>query len=114
MLAGISGATPGSGGTSGLDVSDGRLKLLHAPRNIVSADAIARLATTRALPDPIIAFPRAISGRTRPAANRKTPAGAMTSLKLRRRTDLVSQGASYIGLTKALTPSNPSLIYPLA
>jgi hypothetical protein len=58
MLAGISGATPGSGWTSELgDVSDGKLMLLHPPRNIVSAEAIARLATTRTLPDPIIAFP---------------------------------------------------------
>ena len=78
--------------------------LLQAPKNTVSAETIARLATTRALPNPIIAFPRAIFGRTRPAANRKTRAGAMTSIKLRRRSDLVSQGASYIGLTKALTP----------
>jgi hypothetical protein len=105
MVAGISGATPGSGGALGPDDdSDGRLMLLHAPRNIVSAEAIARLATTRALPDPIIAFPPSIFGRTRPAANRKTPAGAMTSIQLRRRPDLVSQEASYIGLTKALTP----------
>jgi hypothetical protein len=104
MEAGISGATPGSGGTSELDgPNDGRLMLLHAPSNIDSAEAIARLATTRALPDPIIAFPRAIFGRTRPAANRKTSAGAMTSIKLRPCSDLVSQGSSYIGLTKALT-----------
>src|SRR3979409_2224611 len=55
MEAGISGATAGSGGTSELvDDSDGRLMLLHAPRNIVSAETIARLATTRAFPDPII------------------------------------------------------------
>jgi hypothetical protein len=62
MEAGISGATPGSTGSGvELDDNDGRLMLLHAPRNIVSAEAIARLATLRALPDPIIAFPRAIS-----------------------------------------------------
>jgi hypothetical protein len=108
MVAGISGPTPGSEGSGvGFEDSDGRLMLLHAPRNIVSAEAIARLATTRALPDPFIAFPPAIFGRTRPAANRKTPAGATTSIKLRRRSDLVSQGASYIGLTKALTPLWP-------
>src|SRR3954454_19032161 len=102
MVAGMSGATPGSGGGGELDVSDGRLMLLHAPRNIVSAEAIARLATTRTVPDPIIASPQASFGRSRPAANRKTRAGAMTSIKLRRSSDLVSQGASYIGLTKAL------------
>jgi hypothetical protein len=28
----------------------------------------------------------------------------MTSINIRRHSDLVSQGASYIGLTKALTP----------
>jgi hypothetical protein len=62
MLAGISGATPGSTGSGEeLDDSGGRLKLLHPAKIIVSADAIARLATLRALPDPIIAFPRAIS-----------------------------------------------------
>jgi hypothetical protein len=38
------------------------------------------------------------------AANRKKPAGAMTSVELRRCTDLVSEALSYIGLTKALTP----------
>jgi hypothetical protein len=58
MVAGMSGATPGSGGGAELDDSDGRLMLLHAPRSIVSAEAIARLATTRAVPDPIIAFPQ--------------------------------------------------------
>jgi hypothetical protein len=47
--------------------------------------------------------PEQIPGRTRHAAKRKTPAGAMTSIKLRRRSDLVSKAASYIGLTKALT-----------
>ena len=62
MVAGISGATPGSAGSGAVfDDSDGRLMLPHAPRNIVSAEAIARLATVRALPDLIIAFPRAIS-----------------------------------------------------
>jgi ABC-type Fe2+-enterobactin transport system substrate-binding protein len=62
MVAGISGATADSAGTGAeLDDSDGKLMLLHAPRNIVSAEATARLATLRALPDPIIAFPRAIS-----------------------------------------------------
>ena len=57
----MSGASPGAAGSGAeLDDNDGRLMLLHAPRNIVSAEAIARLATTRALPDPIITFPRAV------------------------------------------------------
>ena len=59
MLAGISGATPGSASGAGLDDNDGSV-LLHAPRKIVSADAIARLATVRALRELIIVFPRAI------------------------------------------------------
>ena len=60
MVAGISGATPGSASGAELDDSDGRLMLLHAASKIVSADAIARLATVRALRELIIAFPRAI------------------------------------------------------
>jgi hypothetical protein len=108
MVAGISGASPGSVGGAELDDSDGRLMLLHAASKTVSADAIARLATVRALRELIIAFPRAIPwqilGRSRQAANRKKPAGAMTSVELRRCADLVSEALSYIGLTKALTP----------
>jgi hypothetical protein len=73
MVAGISGATPGSASGAELDDSDGRLMLLHAASKIVSADAIARLATVRALRELIIAFPRAILwqilGRSRQAAN---------------------------------------------
>jgi hypothetical protein len=59
MVAGISGATPGSGAGEGVefDENDGRLMLLHAPSNIVSAEAIPRLATPRALPDLTMAFP---------------------------------------------------------
>lgn len=64
--------------------------LEQAPRNIVSAEAIPRLATVRALRDPTIFSPQQIRGRTHPTAKRKTPAGAMTSNKLRRRSDLVS------------------------
>jgi len=59
MLAGISGATPGSASGAGLDDNDGSV-LLHAPRKIVSAAAIARPATGRALRELIIVFPRAI------------------------------------------------------
>ena len=74
--AGISGATPGSKGSGEeLDDSEGKLKLLHPAKNIVSADAIARLATVRALRELIIVFPRAIPwqilGRSRQAANRQ-------------------------------------------
>jgi hypothetical protein len=64
--------------------------LPHPPRNIVSAEAIPRLATVRVLRDPTMFSPKQIRGHTHPAAKRKTPAGAMTSNKLRRRTDLVS------------------------
>jgi hypothetical protein len=59
MVAGISGATPGSASGDGLDDNDGSV-LLQAPRKIVSADAVAKLATVRALRKLIIAFPRAI------------------------------------------------------
>jgi hypothetical protein len=58
MVAGISGATPGSASGAGLDDIDGRLMLLHPASKAVSADAIARLATVRALRELIIAFPR--------------------------------------------------------
>jgi hypothetical protein len=58
MVAGISGATPGSGAAVGDDENDGRLMLPHAPRNIVSAEAIARLPAARALPDLTMLFPR--------------------------------------------------------
>jgi hypothetical protein len=64
--------------------------LEQAPRNIVSAEATPRLATARAPDEPTMFSPKQIRGPTRPAAKRKTPAGAMTSNKLRRRTDLVS------------------------
>jgi hypothetical protein len=57
MEAGIAGATPGSVGGAEEDDSDGRLMLPHAPRNIVSAEAIPRLATARALRDLIMIFP---------------------------------------------------------
>jgi len=77
--------------------------LEQAPRNIVSAEAIPRLATVRALHEPSMVSPNKSFGRIRPAAKRKTPAGAMTSSKLRRYPDLVSRKASYIRITKALT-----------
>ena len=101
------GRDAGLGVGAGLDDSDGRLMLLHAASKTVSAEAIARLATGRALRELIIAFPRAIPCKF-PAApvssQPQKPAGAMTSVELRRCTDLVSEALSYIGLTKALTP----------
>src|SRR3569623_1411002 len=84
MVAGISGASPGSVGGA-LDDVDKLMPPPHAPSKAVSADAAASLATVRALRELIIAFPCAILwqilGRSRPAANRKTPARAMTSDK---------------------------------
>jgi hypothetical protein len=47
MLAGISGTGAGSGAED--DEKGGRLTLLQAPSNIVSAEAIPRLTTVRAL-----------------------------------------------------------------
>jgi hypothetical protein len=81
MVAGISGATPGSGAGSVFVDIDGRLKLLHAPRNSVSAEAVASLTTVCALSIPIIPHSPRISRLQRPAAKRKTLAGAMTSAK---------------------------------
>jgi len=87
MVAGISGATPGSASGAELDDSDGRLMLLHAASKIVSADAIARLATVRALRELIIAFPRAIPwqilGHSRQAANRSQSQKACRSNDVR-------------------------------
>jgi hypothetical protein len=94
-VAGISGAALGSGGAEGDDEKDGKLMLPHPPRNIVSAEAIPRLATVRALRDPTMFSPKQIRGRTHPAAKRKTPAGAMTSSQLRWRPDLVSLSILY-------------------
>jgi hypothetical protein len=59
MVAGISGASPGSVAGAELDDNDGSVPL-QAPRKIVSADAVARLASVRALRELIIVFPRAI------------------------------------------------------
>src|SRR6195952_5309163 len=62
--AGISGATPGSTGSGDeFEDSEGRLMLPQPPRKTVSAEAIARLATVRALTDLIIALPRPILSR---------------------------------------------------
>src|SRR5450759_3972500 len=96
MVAGISGAMPGSGADVGVeDDSEGRLKLPHPPRKIVSAEAIPRLATVRTLSDLTMVFPRANWWPLPSAAKRKTAVGAMTSRKLRRRSDLVSPSMLY-------------------
>src|SRR5256885_3327879 len=102
MVAGISGATPGSGATVGLE-DDPKLKpvVSQPPRKIVSAETIAKLAAGRALRDLFMASPEQTPGRSRPAANRKTPTGAMM---LRHWTGFGCVSTSYIGLTKALTP----------
>jgi hypothetical protein len=59
MVAGIAGATPGSGATAGVVPLPklGMLMLPHAPRNTVSAQAIPRLAALRALTDLIMVSP---------------------------------------------------------
>src|SRR5215203_6798051 len=78
IVAGISGATPGSVATPGLD-DDPKLKpvVSQPPKKTVSAATIARLATGRALRDLIMASPRTNSRPHRPAAKRKTSTGAM-------------------------------------
>ena len=99
-----SGSSSGSGAAVGADDedSDGRLKLPQAPRNNVSAEAIPRLATVRALSDLTMAFPRTNSWPPHVAANRKTVAGAIRSNGLRCCSDLVSI-TILIRLTKGLT-----------
>jgi hypothetical protein len=63
---------PGSGGgEEGDDEKDGRLMLPHAPRNIVSAEAIPRLATARTLHDLTMVSPEQIRGRTHPQPSAK-------------------------------------------
>jgi hypothetical protein len=52
-------------------MNDGRLMLPHAPRNIVSAEAIPRLATVRALHDLTMVSPEQIRGRTDPQPSAK-------------------------------------------
>jgi hypothetical protein len=58
MVAGISGTGACSGPTEGDDEKDGRLVLLQAPRNSVSAEAIPRLATVCALRDLTMVSPK--------------------------------------------------------
>jgi hypothetical protein len=57
MVAGISGTGAGSGAAEG-DEKDGRLMLLQAPSKIVSAEAIPRLTTVRALRDVTMVSPK--------------------------------------------------------
>jgi hypothetical protein len=58
MVAGMAGATPGSGGGADEeDENEGILMLPHPPSNTVSAQAIPRLATARAPSDLIMASP---------------------------------------------------------
>jgi hypothetical protein len=57
MVAGMSGATAGSGGAVGPDEKEGRLMPLHAARNAASAEAIPRLNILRAPLDLIMASP---------------------------------------------------------
>src|SRR5258705_12002149 len=94
MVAGTSGT--GSGATDGEDENEGRLMLPHAPRNIVSAQAIPRLATARALRDLTMAFPRTIRDLTLPSTKRKTAVGTMTSSKLPPLSDVVSRTIQYL------------------
>jgi hypothetical protein len=58
MVAGMSGATGGSGGAEGPDEKEGRLMLLHAPRNTAKPAAIPRLTTVRMLLELIMASPQ--------------------------------------------------------
>jgi hypothetical protein len=104
MVAGISGATPGSGGAAEGEDNDGRLMLPHAPRNIVSADAIPRWATVRALHDLTMASPEQNSWPLPSRSQAQNFCRSNDAQQLRRRSDLVSFKASYIGLTKGLTP----------
>jgi hypothetical protein len=59
IVAGISGAGAAGSGAEGDDEKDGRLMLEQAPRNIVSAEAIPRLAIVRALHEPSMVSPKA-------------------------------------------------------
>jgi hypothetical protein len=54
MLAGISGSGAGGGDD---EERPGEFMLVQAPKNIVSAEAIPRLATERALHDLTMVFP---------------------------------------------------------
>jgi hypothetical protein len=103
MLAGIAGATPGSGGGVDEDENDGMLMLPQAPRNTVSAQAIPRLATVRALSDLIMVSPAFNSWPLPSRTQAQNYCRSNDSNELRWRSDLVSCAACYIRLTKDLT-----------
>jgi hypothetical protein len=77
MVAGMSGATCGSGAGVGPDEKDGRLMLPQAPRNTASVEAIPRLRIVRDLLELIMAFPRTKFRPHPPAAKRKSSVGAI-------------------------------------
>src|SRR5690349_9200592 len=96
MVAGISGPppTPGSAAGGAEEPPPNMPLKLVVSQPASTTDSIemtARLATARALPDLIMGIPRTNSHRSRPAAKRKTPTGAMTSDNLRRDPDKVSK-----------------------
>jgi hypothetical protein len=94
MVAGISGATPGSGAGVGFDENDGRLMLLHAPRNIDNAETIPRLATVRALRDLIIESPDT-DRRSVPQPSAKPLSEQRCPASYAERPDLVSRSILY-------------------
>src|SRR5216683_449005 len=100
MVAGISGATPGSRDAEGEEPV--KLMPLQAPRHIASAEATDRLATVRALSKLIIGFPpdKIVAAPVRSQAQNRCP-----SNNYARHPDLVSFSQHAISsLKKALTP----------
>jgi hypothetical protein len=89
-------------GAVGVDEdSEGRLKLLQAPRKTVSAETTERLATVRDRPELTMAFPRTRSWPLPSAAKLKTAVGAITTTN----DPIWFRGAaSYNSLKKGLTP----------
>ena len=78
--------------------------LLHAPRKTASAEAIPRLAAVRAPREPTMFSPKQICGRTRPAAKRKSSCRSNDVHANYAGAPIWFPEASYIRLTKALTP----------
>src|ERR1043166_206825 len=104
MLAGMSGATAGSGGALGPDENDGRLMLPHAPRNTAMAEAIPRLRTARVLFELIMTFsPNQTFGRI-PSRSQAQNSGRSNHVWPVAELRYGLGQASYIGLTKALSP----------
>jgi hypothetical protein len=102
MDEGISGSTPGSVAAGGDDEdNEGRLKLLQAPRNTVSAATTERLLAVRDQRKLIMVFPRTRSWPLPSAAKLKTAVGATTTPD----DPIWFRGAaSYNSLKKGLTP----------